>query len=601
MAHPVPPGFDLAQPPFDLLSGAEQQRLCKHLDMALFRSGEQIIEAGAASRFVYVILRGEVIASDIDASGESGFGDYRDGDLFGAFAVISGRARHRYRATVDTLCFTIPDTLFKQLLASNARFSAYFLEALAVKKRLLRERDRPSDLAEVMLGRIRDGLVVKPLLMSADSSVEATVRSMREQRVDNVLVNLPTALGIVTRTDLLDALALNGARPVDPIGPLARTPLIVCDEDALLFEALVTMTARRVHRIAVTRGGEVIGTLGLMEVLSHFSAKSHLINFRLEQARNAQDLSAIAQEMNGLVRTLFAQGAKIRFLMDLISALNTRMLAKVYELVLPQGLSPPTLIALGSEGRHEQILKTDQDNALILPDGNGDYTGFAERFSAVLHELGFPPCPGGVMVRNPAWRHSADGWGKIIRGWVAQPDHEAVMHLAILLDAEVVAGPPEALAPLRQAMFAIAQNPGALSRFAEPAVRFRTPLTLFGGLKGDADGVDLKKGGIFPMVHGVRALALREHILPTNTFARIDALIERGALETRSGEDLKQALSVLLRLRLGEQLAALARGEAIDNRIDPKQLRRLDLDLLRDALRVVREFQTWLRQEFRLE
>jgi CBS domain-containing protein len=603
MPQPTPPGFDFSQPPFDLLSGAEQQQLCRQLDLALFRRDQRIIEAGAASPFVYVILHGEVVASDVDASGESDFGDYRDGDLFGAFAVISGRARHRYRAIVDTLCFTIPDALFKQLLAANPRFSAYFLEALAVKKRLLRERDRPSDLAEVMLSRIRDGLVVPPVKLMADSSVAQAVRVMRDKRVDNVLVQLADTLGIVTRTDLLDALALQGASPQQPIGPLARAPLIGADENGLLFEALVTMTARRIHRIAVTRAGEVVGTLGLMEVLSHFSAKSHLINFRLEQAQSADDLRAIAKETTGLVRTLFAQGAKIRFLMDLVSALNTRMLAKAYELILPAGAREPTLLALGSEGRHEQILKTDQDNALILPDGaaNHDYAAFADELSAFLLALGFPPCPGGVMVNNPVWRHDQNGWLNTLRRWIAVPDPQALMHLAIFFDAQVIAGPAEPFTSLRPAMFAIADHQAAMRSFAEPAVKFRTPLTLFGGLKGDDAGIDLKKGGIFPIVHGVRALALRERLSPTNSFARIDALIGCAALEQRSGEDLKQALSVLLRLRLSEQLAALSRGELLGNHIDPKQLRRLDLDLLRDALRVVREFQTWLRQSFQLE
>jgi CBS domain-containing protein len=131
-------------------------------------------------------------------------------------------------------------------------------------------------------------------------------------------------------------------------------------------------------------------------------------------------------------------------------------------------------------------------------------------------------------------------------------------------------------------------------------VAFRTPLTLFGGLKEGEQGLDLKKGGIFPVVHGVRALALRHGIAPTNTYARIEALVAADKLHADTGRDLAQALSVLIRLRLGEQLAALGRGEAAGNALKVDQLRRLDLDLLRDALRVVRDFQGQLRREFGL-
>ena len=604
-ATPPPPGFDFSHPPFDLLGAHEQQWLARKLDLVLFAPGQRVIEQAEASAAVYVILKGEVVATDVEDGQETPFGDYRHGDLFGAFAAIAGRARHRYRAREETLCYAIPAEAFRELIAHNPRFSAYFLESMAVKKRLLRERDRPSDLAEVMLSRIRDGLVVAPVLLPAGQPVEAAVRAMRAARVDNVLVQFGAAdsrlladLGIVTRTDLLDALALKGASPADPVDAHARRPVIAVEDEALLFEALVTMTQKRIHRIVVTRGGEVRGTLGLMEVLSHFSAKSHLINFRLEQAQSSADLHAIAQEFTGLVRTLYAQGAKIRFLMDLISALNTRLLARLCELDPPP--VPLTLLVLGSEGRHEQILKTDQDNALILPEGAADPVGFAEGYSAELQRMGFPPCPGGVMVRNPVWRRSEREWLRTVRQWTYAADGAAVMNLAILFDASVVYGPPEPLAVLKQAIHGLAGDRGAMARFAEPAVAFRTPLTLFGGLKEGEQGLDLKKGGIFPVVHGVRALALRHGIAPTNTYARIEALVAAERLHPDTGRDLAQALSVLIRLRLGEQLAALGRGEAAGNALKVDQLRRLDLDLLRDALRVVRDFQGQLRREFGL-
>jgi CBS domain-containing protein len=300
------------------------------------------------------------------------------------------------------------------------------------------------------------------------------------------------------------------------------------------------------------------------------------------------------------VRTLFAQGAKIRFLMDLISALNTRLLARVAEL-LPGMPAGSTLLVLGSEGRHEQILKTDQDNALILPEDCADPTEFALQFSQQLEAMGFPPCPGGVMVRNPVWRCSESAWIQTVRGWIQTPDDEAVMHLAMLLDASAVSGPEAPVTAIRESIFALASNPGAMQRFAAPAIRFRTPLTLFGGLRGGAAGLDIKKGGVFPLVHGVRALALQHRVTATNTFARIAALSDIGAIHATNARDIAQALSALLRLRLAAQIAAMSRGETPNNVIQPNQLRRLDVELLRDALRVVREFQDWLRREFHLD
>ncbi|MDH4351536.1 MAG: cyclic nucleotide-binding/CBS domain-containing protein, partial [Gemmatimonadota bacterium] len=137
-----------------------------------------------------------------------------------------------------------------------------------------------------------------------------------------------------------------------------------------------------------------------------------------------------------------------------------------------------------------------------------------------------------------------------------------------------------------------------LHHFVAPAVEFHTPLTFFGGLRGGR-GVDLKKGGIFPVVHGIRAMAIEHGLECTSTFDRIDELIERGALSTSLGTDLRQAFAIMLRLRLGQQLEAVHEGEVPSNDVQIRQMRRLDRDLLRDALRVVRDFQSLLSARYR--
>lgn len=597
-------GLDLDTPPFDLLDDAERERVRAAADIVFFGAGERVIEAGAAAPGVYVILKGKVLALDARDGREQRFAEYGPGELFGAFAVIAGRARHRYSALEELLCHVIPAPVFAGLVERNPRFAAYFLESLAVKRRLLAERDQPSDLAELLLARTGDALVLDAVELAHDAPIADAVAAMHEHGSDCVLVRRDDTLGIATRTDLLDALALRGADTRSAVGAHASYPALTVDVDAFLFQALVLMTQRHIHRVVVTRGGAVSGTLGLMELLAHFAGRSHAISFRLARARTPEALAAIATELTPLVRTLHAQGAKTSFLMELMSALNRRLLARAFELAIPEALCGAVcLLALGSEGRREQILKTDQDNALILAD-DLDWPDAAERaahFSAQLEALGFPPCSGGVMACNPAWRRTQRAWLAQLDAWIAAPTPAAVMSLAIFADAASVAGDAALLEPLRARLFALAADGVALRAFAQVAVDFQAPLTLFGGLKGDARRFDLKRGGIFPIVHGLRALALELRLAPTNSFERAEAAIASGALHERFGRDLTQALSVLIRLRLGEQLRVLKDGGAADDRIDATALRRLDRDLLRDALRVVGEFQGWLRARYRLE
>ena len=604
MAAAAEVGLDLSQPPFDLLDPAQARRVAGATDIAYFKSGQRLIGAGEASPAVYVILKGRVLASDQRDGKAETFGEYEAGELFGAFAAIAGRARHTYTALEDTLCFAIPAPLFIELTGESPRFAAYFHESLAVKRRLLAERDQSSDLAELMLTRIRDALVVEAAEAAPATSIADAVALMRRFHTDCVLVRDGERLGIATRTDLLDALALEGATPADAVGAHATFPALALDEGELLFQALVTMTQRHIHRVVVTRGGALAGTLGLMEVLSHFSSKSHVISFRLARAKSVEELRGAAADLTDLVRTLSAQGAKMSFLMELISALNARLMGKLFELLVPESVRGKVcLLVLGSEGRREQILKTDQDNALVLADDLDwpEAGQVAMAYSEHLTAMGWPPCPGGVMVRNAAWRRTQSAWIAQVRDWSRRPQPEAMMNLAILFDGHVVAGEAALFEPIREAMHAIADDEIALRGFAQPAVDFHSPLTLFGGIKGGAEGVDVKKGGIFPIVHGLRALALKHRIAARNSFDRAEALIAAGVLDARFGRDLMQSLAVFIRLRLAEQIKALKQGGAADNRIVAASLRRLDRDLLRDALRVAGEFKGWLKARFSLE
>ena len=175
------------------------------------------------------------------------------------------------------------------------------------------------------------------------------------------------------------------------------------------------------------------------------------------------------------------------------------------------------------------------------------------------------------------------------------------MILAILFVGRTVAGDEVLFVPIREAIFAVAGDEIALRAFAQPAVDFHSPLTLFGGIKEGERGVDVKKGGIFPIVHGLRVLALKHRVLRRNSFDRAEALMAAGILEERFGRDLMQSLAVFIRLRLAEQLKEMREGRMPGNRIVAADLRRLDRDLLRDALRVAGEFKGWLKSRFHLE
>jgi CBS domain-containing protein len=572
--------------------------------MVYFARGERPLQAGHASPAVYVIYRGRMQALRSAGAEEERLAEYGPGDLIGAFAVLMQRARFTYEALEQTLCLAIDAAAFLAVQADNPRFAAWFHEGLSAKRQLLAAQDRPGELAETMLTRVADAQLAPALQLPAETSLREARTQMKRLGVSCVLVDDGVAgLGIVTRTDLLDALALDGRSPADSIAHLVRRPLVAVRRDEVLFQALVSMTEHVVERVVVLDGDTPMGTLGMAEVLSHYSSHSHLIGLQLARANRVEDVRAAALRMTDLVRSLHAQGARISFLTELVSALNGRVLQRLWELLLPAPYREQIcLLVLGSEGRREQILKTDQDNALILPDGMDwpELEPHMRAFGDELQACGWPPCPGGVMVRNPAWRHSLAGWREHLQQWSRSTDPRAMLDLAITLDARPVAGDEGLFERLRPLFMAVAGNDIVLHHFAAAALAFHTPLTLFGNLKAGEQGTDIKKGGVFPLVHGLRALALRHGVPDRNSFRRAEGIAAAGGMSSDLARDVQQALSVFLRLRLTQQIEAARRGEQPDNYLRVAELRRLDRELLRDALGVVDAFKALLKRSFHL-
>src|SRR5690606_17241021 len=237
----------------------------------------------------------------------------------------AGRARLSYRSAGDCLSHLIPADTFRQLLADNPAVAAYFNEGLATKGRL--SNGERGESAELMVIRVGEADLAPPERVDATTSIAEASARLRERRVDCLLVYDPAhdAPGIVTRTDLLEALTRLHL-PLDaPIGPLASRPLATIGTGEVLFQALIDMTERQIDRVVVTEGSRVAGTLGMAEVLAHFASHSHLISLRLARARDIDAIADAASGMTHLVRSLNVNGTRIPFMMELVSALNSRI------------------------------------------------------------------------------------------------------------------------------------------------------------------------------------------------------------------------------------------------------------------------------------
>ncbi|MBA4501065.1 putative nucleotidyltransferase substrate binding domain-containing protein [Marinobacterium marinum] len=606
----MPNTFKMDNIPFSLLNEGEKRLLSTHLDIAYYQQGETVIAAGDVPEGVYIILKGRVSESEASSENEAAqhiFVHYENEDYFGGWSALRGTAIHNFVAEEESICHILPTRTLLELMASNAQFADYFQQNLAVKREIVAQHGGNQDMAEFMLAKITDAAVRDPLVVEQGVSIREATELMRHKKADCVLARKGGRLGMVTGTDLLDAVVLE-QRPLETdVSEIASYRLVTIDHEDYLFNALVMMTQQQIERVVVLSGQEMVGVVELTDVLSYFSSHSHVIGLRIERAASIDQLREAALGLNELIKALISTGVKIRFTMDLLAAMNGRIIAKLFDLTVPADMQPHVcLIVMGSEGRAEQIMKTDQDNALLFRDNLAwaDKQATMERFSATLISFGFPPCPGNIMVSNPEWVNSVGDWTQKMSDWADTCEGNALMKLAIAVDAKPVAG-NEALFKVARNWFLrhLRNNDVFFSHFARAAVEFDTPLTFFGNLK-DRDRLDIKKGGIFPIVHGVRTLALEQRIIKTNTFQRIEQLIEQGVVREQHGRDLSEALALFIQLRLRQQIKRTEEADdGVDptpNQIDLQQLNKLERDLLRDALHVVKGFKKHLAQRYHL-
>ena len=480
----------------------------------------------------------------------------------------------------------------------------------------------PHELPSLTLARV-DQAVVRPVFyVGPATDIVSVVRLFAARRITSVLVgdaaDAPHSLGIFTTAGLQRAILQGTPLHQLPVGPLASRPLVTVRACDALFEALSTMVRQRVQRVVVVdsvagTAPTVRGLLEQIDLLSFLSNHSYLVTRQILDATDLPALNAAAVQINRVIGLLHSGGTKVGLIARLVQALNAQLFERAWQLIAPADLAANScLFVMGSEGRGEQLQKTDQDNGLILRDGYlppPDLAAVCERFSAALAGFGYPPCPGQIMLSNPAWRHDVSGFAVTARRWLLLPSADHLMALAIFLDAHAVCGDAGLLQQVRaQVLALVTDNDALLARFAAAVEAFEQtgpggPGGWWRQLLGQADPgetLDLKKAGTFPLVHGVRALALAERLDCTGTAERIAALVALQRLPPALGQELVDSLHFFMRLKLDAGLANAAAGIA-GSGIVLASLSRLDRDLLRDTLAVVKRFKALLRQRFHLE
>lgn len=443
----------------------------------------------------------------------------------------------------------------------------------------------------------------EPVSAGLQTTVAQAALLMTGHGLGAILVKGPGGepIGIFTDQDLRERVVAQGISTDRPVFEVMTSPLLTVSAGARGFEAFTQMSERGVRYLAVLDDqGAVAGLLRRRDLLQLDRYPLLFLARSIREAGRVEQIARHRERLPATVKVMVDGGIRSRHISWAVTALNDAIADRLIQLAVRDLGEPPArfaFIVLGSGGREEQTLLSDQDNAIVYetpPEGKAAevMTWFLElgaRVCTGLELAGYPACPGDMMARNPRWCQSLDGWKRHFSRWISVGEPKNIVEFCTFVDFRCIHGDP-ALAETLRAHVAteIAENPSFLGHLARTALQQKPPLGFFGTILSGSGPhrekhFDLKEA-LGPIVHYARLYALRNGFPETATGARLRRLHEAGQLSRTGYEELAQAIELIMGLRLRVQAERLVSGLAAGNLVDLKTLSHGEITTLKQAL-----------------
>ncbi len=605
--------------------------MLQRMRLGYYPEGEVIAspEQGPVDRF-FVIKQGMVHGeqSVAHASEADTWLELAEGECFPLGALLANRrVASVYRAGSDVFCYELSAIDFRELIGLSAAFRDFCTRRIANllehSKQVIQAQYSNSSVEQQSLASPLSTIIRRaPISCTPDMSVRQVLKTMHEQQVGSMVAvdENGRPLGILTLPDVLARIALPQIDLEQPVINVMSTHLETLTPQALAHEAALTMAKHGFRHVLVVENERLVGLVSEKDLFALQRVGLRQIGSTIRHAETIAVLQQGAMDIRNMARNMMAQGVAAEQLTQFISTFNDLLTVRVVELEFTaSGLAGTPLLngvcwmALGSEGRFEQTLNTDQDNAIIFDTPQGmtaeqvraTLLPIARRINEKLALCGFPLCRGEIMASNPQWCLSLEEWKQAFSSWIRGGTPESLLYATIFFDFRALHGAQHLAEDLRLWLARVASDSSRfLHMMAENALRNRPPLGVIRDfVLNDSDRIDLKLNGITPFVDAARIFSLATGVTHTNTIQRLRLSAAKMNLPASEIDAWIDALLFIQVLRLRHHDESSAKGlsdDALDNLIDPASLNELDRRILKEAFRQARKAQAKLRLDYQL-
>lgn len=625
--------FLAKHPPFNGLPADTLQLVAQQASLRHFSMDNQILTFGEPIHQLYMVYRG--VVELYRRNGEL-YNRLEAGRLFGQLSLLMNNSvRFPAKAIENCDIICLPEPLFKDLCEQHADF-ADFME-VDNTTRLHQAVESVQDRNDLTTVKVKTLLQRKPATLPPSATVQQAAKLLADENISSVLIsnadcnlisntnsNQPTAssqvyrgnqpfTGIVTEKDLCTRVLAAGLPPDTPVASVMGNEVITLDHNAYLFEALLTMLRSNVHHLPVVRNNEPIGIIEATDLVRYESQNSLLLVSSIIQQTTLKGLQGLSLHVKDCFQRMVNEDANSHMIGTAMAVIGRSFIQRLMELA-EESIGPPPIdycfMTLGSMARDEQLIVTDQDNALILaanyqPQIHQPYFERLANFvSDGLATCGYSYCSGGIMASNPQWRKTLEQWKQCFAHWIDRPQPEALLHSSIFFDLDSAGGKSQWIDELRGFIAERAsRSPRFLACLARNALSRTPPLGFFKNFVMEKDGrhnnsINLKRRGTAPLADLIRVHALAAASMATNSFERLDHVIEANLLPMGRGPDLRDAMEFISMVRIRHQALDIAENREPDNNIEPENLSDFERRNLKDAFQIVSNAQNFLKYRY---
>ncbi len=597
-------------PPFDSLEDDALNELAQQVEISYVRANRMVLQYGEEMTDLYVIRSGAVETHR--RNGEL-FNRLSEGDIFGQMGLLmKRRVRFPARTMEDTLLYCIPADLFDHYCNRFERFAEFFeVDGSDLLRKTLATQADNNDLTTV---RVRSIPLRDPVCVNEDTPAHQIATHMDEERVSSVLVlSQQGVIGIITDQDLRSRLLAQRLPDTTPAHQIMSHEMAMIEDSEYLFEALLIMLRLNLHHLPVTRKGQPAGVMSMSDILRHESQSSLLMVRGIHWQTNVDELARFTRQLPSVFVRMVNEDANSHMIGSAMSVIGRTIKQRLLELAEEKYGPPPVpycFLALGSMARDEQLIVTDQDNALILHDDyhppahQGYFEKLARFVSDGLNACGYRYCSGNIMASNPEWRLTRQQWRDRFSDWIDHPTPQSLLNSNIFFDLDGVHGETQWADELVDFVTQHAtNNTRFLAHMARNALNRTPPLGFFKGFVMEQDGkhlpsINLKRRGTAPLSDLIRIHALAIGSTARNSFERLDDIAASGLLPEGNPRDLSDALEYIALVRIKHQATDIERGDQADNNIEPELLSTFERRNLKEAFQVVDRAQGFLRYRY---